>query len=199
MLALLYTQGTGVPRDFERALRLLEDVAMHGHVPACVQLGQLYFSVGSEANETKAASWYRVAAESGHLDAQLIVARNYLEGRGCAKDASAAAPWLRKAAEQGHSGAMFQLGAMHYMGDGVSRDLRAAAQWYRLAAEQGNSLAQHNLAEMLLNGKGIDRNTAEAIEWYTKAAKAGVLEAQRVLDHLHSGRSDNPGAALICH
>ena len=39
---------------------------------------------------------YRTAAEAGYLEAQRILAWNYLNGQGVARDTAAAAFWFRK-------------------------------------------------------------------------------------------------------
>ena len=61
---------------------------------------------------------YLAAAETGLLEAQRIVAWNYLNGHGVARDAATAALWFRKAAEQGDADAQFQIGGnvLHWHG-----------------------------------------------------------------------------------
>jgi uncharacterized protein len=82
---------------------------------------------------------YRAAAEAGNLEAQRLLAWNYLNGHGVARDTAAAALWFRNAAEQGDAGAQFQLAAMYCTGTGVVRNLAEAVKWYYRSAEQGDS------------------------------------------------------------
>jgi TPR repeat protein len=103
--------------------------------------------------EGAAMCCYRMATEAGYLEAQLILAWNYLNGHGIARDTAAAALWFRKAAEQGDAGAQFQLAELYCTGTGVVRDLTEPVKWYRRSAEQGDRYAQYNLAIMLLKGQ----------------------------------------------
>jgi hypothetical protein len=52
-------------------------------------------------------------AESGYVDAQLILGLKYLFGNGVPKDNDEAVKWLRKAAEQGETEAQVYLDAMY--------------------------------------------------------------------------------------
>src|SRR5215469_10846184 len=89
---------------------------------------------------------FRTAAEAGLREAQLILAWNYRDGHGTARDTAAAALWFCRAAEQGDAGAQFQLAALYCTGTGVVRNLTEAVKWYRRSAEQGDRYAQYNLA-----------------------------------------------------
>ena len=51
---------------------------------------------------TKAAEWYRKAAEQGLGSAQYHLGRCYEGGHGVTKDLTKAAEWYQKAADQGH-------------------------------------------------------------------------------------------------
>lgn len=54
-----------------------------------------------EVNDADAAHYYRLAAEAGHIQAQLDLALCYKEGRGVAADAEAMVYWLERASAQG--------------------------------------------------------------------------------------------------
>ena len=94
-------------------------------------------------------SYYCAAAEAGNLEAQRLLASQYLRGDGVTRDATTSALWFRKAAEQGDAGAQFQLAAMYCTGAGVVRNLAEAVKWYRRSAELGDRYAQYNLSVML--------------------------------------------------
>ena len=50
----------------------------------------------------EAMSWYRKAAEQGHVSAQFSLGFRYATGWGVPRDYREAMSWYRKAAEQGH-------------------------------------------------------------------------------------------------
>ena len=82
---------------------------------------------------------FRVHAEQGHAEAQLILGGMYADGRGVLKDDAEAVRWYRLAADQGDAGAQFNLGVMYGKGEGVLKDEAEAVRWYRLAADQGDA------------------------------------------------------------
>ena len=86
---------------------------------------------------TKAAEWYRKAAEQGLGSAQDQIGRCYEGGYGVTKDLTKAAEWYRKAAEQGLGLAQYHLGRCYEGGHGVTKDLTKAAEWYQKAADKG--------------------------------------------------------------
>ena len=62
-------------------------------------------SATSSSIQSKAAEWFRKAAEQGHVKAQYHLGLCYKEGTGVPKDEECAEKWLRKAAQQGDTDA----------------------------------------------------------------------------------------------
>ena len=48
---------------------------------------------------TQAAQWYRKAAQSGHIQAEVALGSMYAQGRGVTQDYTEAAKWLGMAAK----------------------------------------------------------------------------------------------------
>ncbi|MEA1946190.1 MAG: tetratricopeptide repeat-containing serine protease family protein [Thermodesulfobacteriota bacterium] len=77
------------------------------------ELGEKYFEgKGVPKEYTKAAEWYRKAAEQGDAFAQSELGSMYYNGEGVTKDYTEAVKWYRKAAEQGNVLARFSLGKL---------------------------------------------------------------------------------------
>jgi TPR repeat protein len=133
---------------------------------------------------TKAAFWYRKAAEKGDADAQYALGDLYDSDQGGLQDYEQAAFWYRKAADQGNSNAEYKLGNLYLDGDGVPQDATEAAAWYRKAAEQGDADAQESLGDLYLDGQGVPRDYAEAYFWYdlTAAGKQDASDDQDASD-----------------
>jgi TPR repeat protein len=164
--------------------------AVEGDADAQLNLGWGYDKgLGVAQDDVQAVSWYRKAAEQGHVLAQfnLAICYAYGRGRGAATLQVAielrreAVAWYRKAAEQGHIVAQFNLGNCYFNGEAVAMDCQQAVLWYRKAAEQGYAPAQFNLANSYRNGDGVAQDHVEAVEWYRKAAEQGDASAQNSL------------------
>ena len=61
---------------------------------------------GGERDYSKAAEWFRKAAEQGDAKSQLDLGWMYLEGQGVSTDEKEAAKWFKKAGDQGHETAI---------------------------------------------------------------------------------------------
>jgi hypothetical protein len=120
------------------------------------------FGNGVEKDLTKAAEWYRKAAEQGDADGQRRLGNMYKFGNGVEQDLTKAAEWYRKAAEQGNAEGQCLLGIMYEFGNGVEKDLTKAAEWYRKAAEQGDAEGQWRLGNMYYFGDGVEKEFLEA-------------------------------------
>ena len=144
------------------------------------QLGRR-FSKGSDKDEVQAAHWFRLAADSGHAEAQRNLAFAYLNGRGLAKHVAEGIRRLRIAAEAGDAPAQRQLGYHYATGSGVPADEAEGARWFGRAAAQGDAFAQYNLAFAHANGRGVPVNPGEAVRWYQMAADQDMPEAQCAL------------------
>jgi hypothetical protein len=82
-------------------------------------------------------------AESGDINAEMVLSFRYLLGRGVKKDEVAALEWVRRAATQGEPYSQAILGATYYEGRLLPRDERAAFSWFRKSAEQDNFVGQY--------------------------------------------------------
>ncbi len=56
---------------------------------------------GITQDAKKAAEWFHLAAQNGHIGAYFNLANMYYEGMGVERNLKEAAEWFRKAAEQG--------------------------------------------------------------------------------------------------
>ena len=147
-------------------------------------------------DDVEAVTWFRKAAEQGHILAQTHLWGMYSRGRGVEQDDVEALKWCRLAANQGDAFAQCALGVMHEKGRGVAEDDAEAVNWYRRAAEQGHGRAQFYLGVMYLEGRGIHgafnpvdeedatrdaewkQDVEEASRWFELAAESGITSAQ---------------------
>lgn len=103
-LAEAYAQGRGVVRDAHKAATLLRPLAEAGDRMAAFALGQLY-AAGSEnfaPDASQALHWYGLAAQQGHVPAQMAQRVLQLFAQASASKAQEGLEglqWLRRAAQ----------------------------------------------------------------------------------------------------
>ena len=179
--AALLTEGSDAFRnkDYDTALRYLEEAAGRGSAEAHYLLGWMYDQgQGVLPNSTQAAAHYQRAAEGGHPEAQYRMGVANLRANSGLKQDKEGIRLLEQAAAQGHPEAQANLGILYEEGKRTRRSSQKAIAWYTRAATQGNRIAQYNLAEMYRDGRGVAPNNREAFRWYLAAANQNDPNAQ---------------------
>jgi len=122
--------------------------ATGGHVGALIVLATALASLQGRTAEQECELFglWLAAAASGHPRGQREAGRCYLEGKGCAQDATAAARWFQSAVDQGDAEAEYQLGNCYLKGRGVKKDLAAARLLLERAARRGHEAASNTLS-----------------------------------------------------
>ena len=162
--------------DYSAVMAALKATAEQGDPEAQYSLGAAYANAQPPlGNLAEAERWTRMAAEQGHLNAMVDMAKLILFYQSTplsdlSEDLSAAryvkaAPWYQRAAERGHPEAQFMIGGMHFSGNGASKDNVRAYMWWTLSASQGHLLAQRVL------GVNRDKMTADEIHQAEQLAK----------------------------
>jgi|APSaa5957512535_1039671.scaffolds.fasta_scaffold00283_10 uncharacterized protein len=124
--------------------------AHRGDPAAQRNLAHLYrMGLGVPQDFVQAASWYRLAADSGLARAQANLATMYLRGQGVAEDPREAAFWFTAAAYNGHALAQFNLALLYLRGEGVERSEAKAAGWLYLASKTGHKPALRALGKLV--------------------------------------------------
>jgi tetratricopeptide (TPR) repeat protein len=122
----------------------------------------------------RAVKYFTKAANEGHLQAQLDLAKIYDDGierkpERIDQDSQAALKWYRMAADQGHAEAQFKCASMMVQSaDFNIKQYPEVAQYYRKAADQGHARAQAALAMLYVAGLGVPRDIVEAGYWFRR-------------------------------
>ena len=122
----------------------------------------------------RAVKYFTKAANEGHLQAQLDLAKIYDDGiekkpERIDQDSQAALKWYRMAADQGHAEAQFKCASMMVQSaDFNIKQYPEVAQYYRKAADQGHARAQAALAMLYVAGLGVPRDIGEAGYWFRR-------------------------------
>lgn len=82
--AYLYMKGTGVPRDIDKAIAMLEEASAAGNFRAPNNLGDIYYldEYKPYTDYTKARKYYELAYERGHIDGLMHLIHMCYEGLG---------------------------------------------------------------------------------------------------------------------
>jgi len=157
---------------------------------------------GVDRDANQAADCFRLAAKTGHKEAQYALGVMLLEGRGNIKqDLKEANSWFEKAAAQGHAKAQYNLGIMYQYGAGVARDMVEASAWTTRAASSGHVRAVNSAALNTFGGGGrwmAYDHTKVGVDGILKEAQAGNKHAQHkmgVMYYLGDGVDVDKGQA----
>ena len=148
---------------------------------------------------TTALSELVPVAERGNVEAQAIVGRIYLDGKGVAKDRTLATKYLTAAARAGNPQAQCDLGEMYREGLGLPKDEAKALYWYRLAAEQGDNQAQYHAGLLLLDGRGGRKDVPQGLKLLTRAAENGNMTAALRLGDIYAEGAAAPAVPMAPH
>ena len=127
----------------------LEDLtrcAEDGDAEAQGSLGLRYYAGGGAAplDYAEALRWFRLAAEQGSAEAQVMLGVMNAGGLGLPKDDAKALRWYQMAAEQGHATAQFNIGLTYAPDTGVPENLIFQHMWFNLAAAHGFEAARRS-------------------------------------------------------
>jgi len=141
---------------------------------------------GAALDLDQAFRYTRIAAEAGHLQAQVDLGFLYHDGNArVPKDLAASFMWFRKAAASGSTKAACMLGDFYRDGTGgVKQDFVEANTWYRRTAMADDACAprsQYELYAAYEAGRGVRKDLKTATQWLVKAAESGNPRAQRML------------------
>jgi TPR repeat protein len=108
-------------------------------------------------------------ADNGNAEAQVLIGRLYLTGRGVVKDPDMAIKWFSTAASQGNADAEFMLGSMYLL---PRSNTAEGLKWVRLSADHGNQDAQLLLGKTYMDGvPELPRDPVQGDMWLRLAAK----------------------------
>jgi localization factor PodJL len=168
----------------------LRQAAVDGNADAQFSVGKTYLD-GSDDSQlpvserlSKAARWFRRAAERGHAPSQYRLATLYELGHGAPKSYADAMNWYEQAANKGHIKAMHNLAVLSVNGNVRTANYLTAAKWFAEAAGHGLRDSQYNLGVLHERGLGVPRDLAMAYVWFSLAANQGDVKGAQKRDQL---------------
>ena len=137
---------------------------------------------GVDQDPEMAIAFFKIAAELGHMLAQMAVGSYYYALNDCYE----AIKWIGMAAELGNAEALFNMGIFYLEGMGCDQDMEKCANYLHRAARRRHPEAQFAYADLLSNGWGIEQDEKRAMKWYLDAAENGHVEAMYRLGEIYA-------------
>lgn len=107
-----------------------------------------------------------MAADKGHVQANLMVAIDLLNGIGTSKDKKAGTKYLQIAADGGAAFGQYLLASMYKIGEiGLFGREQKAMKYFEMAAKQGDAKSQVELADMIMLAKKSKYTLDDMVFW----------------------------------
>ncbi len=144
------------------------------HITLADSPAALYDSYTEEANTALQR------AKGGDVEAQQVIAKLLLKGRGVKTDEAEGGQWLAKSLHLTPESPEFEviLGKIYENGFEVAKNEAVALSLYRKAAAQGSARAMYQLGFAFEYGVGVPKSTGKATKLYQKAAESGDAEGE---------------------
>ncbi len=187
-----YWNGTGVEKDYSKAVEFFQKAADQGDANGEYGLGCAYdYGLGVDKDYSRALKWYRKSADQGNSFGEFGLGNCYELGKGVSRDLKKAKNLYELSAKQNNDQGQK---ALKQLTNPTSEDAQAlcdkglaaqqaghpdeAFRLYKQSASFGNALAEEELGWCYWNGMGTGKNYSQALEWFKKAAEQGEAGAQ---------------------
>ncbi len=169
--------------EFVDAARLVRPLAESGNPNAQFLMGQmLFFGLGMERDDAKAAQWYGMAAQAGNAEAQYRLGYLHATGQGVAYDVAAAERFWIAAASKRHRGAIVALADFYHEGLYRKEDETLARRWLNRAAMTGDIESMYKLGRRLMTPEKVATDFRRAYAWLYIAANRGHTAAKSFIE-----------------
>lgn len=182
--AMQYYTGSGLPKNYEKAVEYFAKAAENGHREAAVYMGKCWeMGSGVKADPAIAKRWYEKAAKLGASSAEFQNAKKVSQSASGSQN-------ITKASRPASSGYKVQEDPARsdyeagLLNEG-KKNFVTAVLLYKIAAEKGNMAALTRLGLCYKNGLGVTKDDVEAAQLFLKAARSGEAEAMLYLGECH--------------
>ena len=168
--------------DAKRKQVLMREAATLGHDQAQIRVALMYEKT---KKYDKALSYFKMAAESGNVEAMLCTGELYYKGCGMAVDCETAAFWFYKSAKKGCYNSQYNLVRMmvHHEIPLNKAEMARYMQTLRRVSREASSVAidgegLYHIGLMYVSGELVEKNYTVAAEYFFKGAEKGCMYAQ---------------------
>jgi uncharacterized protein len=190
-LAVLSSQGRGMPLSDEAAFDYMSKSAELGWAEAQYELATMYANGrGISPDQEAALGWARQAAAQGNLKAQHAAAITLLRRAASPEETNEGLSLLKDAAAKKHREAQMVWAGILTRGEfGMAKDESAAETILQSRAREGDNDFQFGLATLYLYGETFALKREEGMEWLRKSAEGGHQESIHLLADLGNKES----------
>jgi len=186
-IGVLYYDGHGVAKDYQRAREWYEKAAAAGNGQAMANLGAIYMEGhGVTKDYYHARQWYEKGVAAGNGRAMAYLGVMYEDGDGVPKDYERARQLFAQGAAAGDGRAMDKMGGLYADGRGVPKDYQQARQWFEKSAAAGDAAGMFSLGWLYNHGFGVTQDQKQAWQWFEKAAAGGNAKAMTDLGAMYA-------------
>lgn len=186
-------RGT-VDEDFVTALSYYEK-AGENNPYAKIMIGEIYNNAYAGTLDEKKAEILFEEAISGIsreeneeeelsylAEAEVVLAKAYLEGYSVEVDGNRAVSLMEDAVERGSMFANYQLATTYFKGKGINKDLEKALKYAQKIADAGSSSGMNVLGVIYQSGSdSVPKDIESAVKFYERAAEKGSYYAMKNL------------------
>ena len=134
-LACMYSNGEGVTKDTQAAIKYFLLAAEKGDAVAQLHLGSYYNSGLGFDDENESFRWFSAAANQGNAEAEYVVGLSYQRGFGTERNQELANKWFQSALKHGCMSAAYELGISYLNGWGTEIDTEEGIRLLKMAAD----------------------------------------------------------------
>ena len=175
-LGNLYNDGTGVMKDYFKAVEFYRKACEGQQAGGCANLGWMYEKGrGVTQDAVKAVALYRKACDAQNARGCNNLGLMYANGAGVTQDAVTAVELYRKACDGQYARACFNLGWVYYSPNeektGVPRDGLKAMEFFGKACDGQHAEGCFYLGKVYTDGWNVPKGTVDsvkAMEFYRK-------------------------------
>ena len=198
-----YASGAGTTQDYDEAAMWAGQAAKFGGPNICNLPDSLsylnmnnmvHIHLSAKYAVKEAVQWHIKKAETGEIDAMLVLASIYERGDIVPKDSEKALYWHELAAKFSTED---NIKNDYYLGKYLTPwpDRKSRSWSYYTTRDvifAGHGRVAYNLAQKLEKGNGLPQDTDRAEEWYARVAQVGNLDALHRLTRLCQEEIEEP-------
>lgn len=189
-MGIIYFYGSGIEKNYARALQYFQLSADQGYVEGHFLLGIMYYyGYGVKKDFKMAVKYFNLAAQLGHVLGYYNLAQMHATGTGVLRSCSTATELYKNVAERGSTAFMFQEAHNAYK----ENDIERALIKYTFLAELGYEVAQSNVAYILDQVQTSiftksDTDKRALVYWNRAAAQGYNIARLKLGDYYYYGK-----------
>jgi TPR repeat protein len=178
LLAEILLEGTKVPRDPQKAKKLLEKHADKNKDAKYMLAKTILQGEGTIRDDERGKTLMLELADTNYAPACCSVGQSYLSADYTQRNEELGVKYLQRAAVQDYPYAFVDLARCYGSGQGIKQNIKLALHYYGEAAKLNNPYALYQMGRYHMIGKGVPVNNEIAFSYFLKAAQLEDGDAQ---------------------